>query len=77
LADGTLTLLFNSAHEYFRRIDQIANIDGRSAGSLMSYIEVLLLAASRAEIAAPLQDAEAIKKFRTTWGKIVSVYLSG
>ena len=75
--DGILTLLFNSAHEYFRRINQIANIDGQSSGTLMSYIEVLLLAASRAEIAAPFQDAEAIKRFRTTWGKTVSAYLSG
>lgn len=77
LADGILTLLLNSAHEYFRRIVKIADGGQEHAGVLKSHGEVLLLAAARAEIAASSQDAAAIKRFRAAWGRTLSAYLAG
>ena len=77
LEDGKLTLLFNSAHEFYRRIGQLGERGEPFARELKSYVEVLLLAAARAEIGASDEDAQAIKRFRTEWGKTISAYLAG
>lgn len=47
------------------------------AAAFKSYVEILLLAAGRTELAAPDEEAQVIKEFRKSWGKTISAYLAG
>ena len=76
IADRTigLTLSFNSSHVFYRRIHDAAAQGDRVAKKIEESLEILLLAATKAESVLDEQDVLAVQRFRAQWGKILTCY---
>ena len=71
-----LGLMFNASHVFFRRLNDAAADGNKIANKTKEHVEMLLLAAARAELALDATDSKAVERFRLKWGKILSCYLN-
>jgi hypothetical protein len=71
-----LGLMFNASHIFFRRLNDAATDGNKIANRTKENIEMLLMAAARAELALDASDSQAVERFRLKWGKILSCYMN-
>ena len=71
-SDRVVELTFNEAHVFYRNV-YLPSVRAQDP-LVRSSLELLLLAAGRAELGAPRADRAAIERFRVAWGRTLTAF---
>ncbi len=76
-ADEHVLLRLDPQHPFHRKVYTNAGLRDSEAKAWKGALDLLLLAAARAEAAAPEADKSAVAAYRTAWSRALATYLQG
>jgi hypothetical protein len=78
--DNRLILAMNSEHPFYRKLYRLltgeATANGATIGTIKTQVDLLILAAARAEAAVGAKDRGALQNFRKSWSNTLATFLN-
>jgi hypothetical protein len=79
LDDNRLILAMNSEHPFYRKLYRLLNADtpaNGEAATIKTQIDLLILAAARAEVSLGAAERRTLQKFRRLWSDTLATFLN-